>query len=67
MLSTKQVAEQIGVSPAHVRVVLGRHPELAPKKIGRSWVWSKRDVEKLRRYIDRKNEGGEQQQDSEQQ
>jgi predicted DNA-binding transcriptional regulator AlpA len=57
MLSTAEVAQRLGVSTGHIWVILGRHPELAPRKIGRAWVWSASDVEAVDSYIKRNKEG----------
>lgn len=59
MLSTAEVAQQLGVSTGHIRVILGRHPELAPKKVGRAWVWTRDDVQAVVNYIKRNKEDGQ--------
>lgn len=56
MLSTKEVSAYVGKSPAHIRMLLSRHPELAPKKVGRAWVWTEEEVERLKRFIKGSNE-----------
>lgn len=48
LYSTAEVAEMLGTSDAHIRMILSRHPELAPRKIGRAWVWTEKEIERLR-------------------
>lgn len=49
--STAEVAKILGISAPHLRVILQRKPELAPRKVGRAWVWTAEDVERVREYV----------------
>ena len=56
LMDTAEVAEHLGVSMSSIQVALAaphRHPALAARlpapfrKVGRSWVWRRTDIEKL--------------------
>jgi len=51
LYSTAEVAELLGTSDGHIRMVIRRHPELAPRKIGRAWVWTEENINALREYL----------------
>jgi hypothetical protein len=45
--SSAEVANMLGLAPSYMRVILRRHPDLAPCKIGNSWVWKREDVDRI--------------------
>lgn len=48
-MDTEAVAKELGISPSHVRVILGRRPELRPKrKFGQQWMFTPEELERLR-------------------
>ena len=51
--SSVEVAKMLGLAPSYIRVVLRRHPQLVPSKVGNSWVWTQEDVDRIKEWHSR--------------
>lgn len=56
MYSTPEVARILGLAPVYMRVLLHRHPHLAPKKVANTWVWTQADIDRVKDWRDRNKE-----------
>lgn len=48
MYTTQQVAEQLNVSDAYVRKMIGRGKATPSQQIGGTWMFTKDEIERLR-------------------
>ena len=53
LYNTKQAAAKLGTSHNYLRVIIQRHPELAPAKLSDAWAWTDEDISRVQQYFER--------------